>query len=102
MRISDWSSDVCSSDLDAVFGQRQFAALSRLADQDDDALPHLRGYEARQDQEDDARHLFRAGRRPAADKTRREGGQVGYGRDRDLFAGKDRKGVVMGKSLSAQ
>src|SRR3546814_5043459 len=38
MRISDWSSDVCSSDLDHEIHRHQIAADFRLAVADDDAV----------------------------------------------------------------
>ena len=66
---------------DAVFGQCRRGALSGLADQDDDALPGLRGARLRQDQEVDAGAVLRACRRAAADQARRQGRRIGQRRD---------------------
>ncbi len=72
---------------DAVFGERRRAALSRLADQDDDALPSVRGAQLGQAVDVEPGALLRAGCGRGADQARREGRKFGDGRDRDLFAG---------------
>src|SRR3546814_2074481 len=59
MRISDWSSDVCSSDLAA----EEEALRSRHADEHDDEGDHVE--EDRDDRHDDDEHAEDQPRRPA-------------------------------------
>src|SRR3546814_6809884 len=39
MRISDWSSDVCSSDLLIAVGQHEVRAIAELLDEAEDVIP---------------------------------------------------------------
>src|SRR3546814_12244519 len=103
MRISDWSSDVCSSDLEDRGRQDRLAEESRDdadddhgADHDDAARAFLSGY----------RHVFQRGRQLVDVAGALLGAATAY-RDRTdmaswyiIHASSDRESVVWGKSVS--
>src|SRR3546814_16936008 len=109
MRISDWSSDVCSSDLDIV--EDVFAACRVIKDRRIDQRVHFdAGIDrlhrmmpkhiiacARRDCVDILEYAARlpAGRGPAVDST----GNVA---DEETLIKLDRKSVVSGKSVSVR
>src|SRR3546814_18296353 len=106
MRISDWSSDVCSSDLDVAVGAHrrrggQFRKRARAAEQ--------------QDRRDRQQDQPRDDREPPVDRyqprRRRDRPRPGTerGRQRDqpaetppLLVGEDRKSGVWGKRVSVR
>src|SRR3546814_2105686 len=79
MRISDWSSDVCSSDLDAARAERrQRGFVDRLAVGDDQAQTRRAGVDARQilraaERRDEGRAARAAGCRSEERRVGKEG-----------------------------
>src|SRR3546814_16495627 len=80
MRISDWSSDVCSSDLLRTTRQEYHGRIARALAAQGDVAPEVL-----------AQHFAGAGAIPEAVRYRRPAGEE-----------EDRKGVVKGKSVSVR
>src|SRR3546814_17280668 len=96
MRISDWSSDVCSSDLSAYAPVRAFSSAGQGSAPADAALQQKRRMSRRTPLK---RPPHR--RRPRPRTVDRIGGPVERQR-REAVAGADRKSVVWGKSVSVR